>query len=204
MKNFFKTFIAIALIAAFTSYSAQGTEGYFGVGYGALNKGVAGTGIAWYKNSLINGNPAGHVYLGKQFDIGLGFFNPNRQYTVTGNPSGMPGTFGLTPGTVESDSKLFYLPSIGANFMLNEKSSFSATFFGNGGMNTDYPTQTFYDATSSSTGVDLAQMFLGLTYSRKLGEKHSVGLTVLGAFQYFEAVGLTAFGAMSARASNNI
>ncbi|WP_430816789.1 OmpP1/FadL family transporter [Carboxylicivirga sp. RSCT41] len=173
------------------------TDGYFGVGYGAQNKGLAGAGIAWYKYSLMNGNPAGKVFLGKQYQVGVGFFNPNRQYTVTGNPSMMPGTMGLMPGTVESDSKWFVMPSIAANWMLNEKSSLSASLFGNGGMNTDYPTMTFGDMSSSTTGVDLAQMFLDLTYSRKLGEKHSIGVSVIGTFQYFEATGLSAFGPFS-------
>ncbi len=181
--------------------TAQATDGYFGVGYGALNKGLAGAGTAWYKNGLINGNPAGNVFLGKQINLGVGVFNPNRQYTITGNPSGMPGTFGLMPGTIESDSKIFFVPNVGANWMLNEKSSFSATFFGNGGMNTNYPTQSFYDQGSQTTGVNLAQMFLGLTYSRKIAENHSLGLTALVAYQYFEAKGVASFGAMSSDAS---
>jgi long-chain fatty acid transport protein len=88
------------------------------------------------------------------------------------------------------------MPSMGANWMINEKSSFSAAVFGNGGMNTDYPTMTFGDMSSQTTGVDLAQMFLGLTYSRKIAEKHSFGITALLAYQYFEAKGLAAFGSM--------
>lgn len=199
MKKSFKIIIsAFLLIGGIVStQTVQATDGYFGVGYGAMNKGLAGAGTAWYKNSLINGNPAGYVFLGKQYNIGVGLFNPNREYTVTGNPSGMDGTFGLTPGNVESDSKVFFSPNLGANWMLNERSSFSATFFGNGGMNTDYPTQTFYDPSSSNTGINLAQMFLGLSYSRKFFDKHSFGLTVLVAYQYFEADGITSFGAMS-------
>jgi len=174
----------------------KATDGYFGVGYGAQNKGLAGAGIAWYKYSLMNGNPAGHVYIGKQYQLGVGFFNPNRQYTIAGSPSGMPGTFGLMPGTVKSDSKLFVVPSLAGNWMLNEKSSISATLFGNGGMNTDYPTKTFGDPKSATTGVDLAQLFLGVSYSRMLTDKHSIGLTVLGTYQYFEANGLGMFGMM--------
>lgn len=197
MKNTFKTFFSALMIMAgiISTQSVHATDGYFGVGYGAQNKGVAGAGIAWYKNSLINGNPAGHVFLGTQYQVGVGFFNPNREYTITGAPSGQP-YFGLTPGNVESDSRLFLMPTMGANWMINEKSSFSATVFGNGGMNTDYPTQTFYDTNSSTTGVDFGQLFLGLTYSRKIAEKHSLGVTALLAYQYFEAKGLGMFGAM--------
>ncbi|WP_372752198.1 OmpP1/FadL family transporter [Labilibaculum sp.] len=199
MKNKSKIIFSALIVLAglFSTQSVKATDGYFGVGYGAQNKGLAGAGVAWYQNSLINGNPAGHVFLGKQYQLGVDFFNPNREYTVTGNPSGMDGTFGLTPGTVESDSKLFLMPSMGANWMINENSSFSATIFGNGGMNTDYPTQTFYDSSSETTGVDLGQMFLGLTYSRKIAEKHSLGFTALLAYQYFEAKGLSSFAGYS-------
>ncbi|MDE5420277.1 outer membrane protein transport protein [Labilibaculum sp. DW002] len=187
-------FSALFVLAGiFSTQPVKATDGYFGVGYGAQNKGLAGAGIAWYKNSLINGNPAGHVFLGKQYQVGVGFFNPNREYTVTGNPSPRPA-FGLAPGTVESDSKIFFIPNFGANWMLNEKSSFSVAMYGNGGMNTDYPTMTFGDTSSETTGVDLGQMFVGLTYSRKIAEKHSFGVTAIAAYQYFEAKGLGAFG----------
>lgn len=196
-----KNYFALWAISLFIFTTASATDGYFGVGYGAQDKGLAGAGIAWFKNSLINGNPAGHVFLGKQYHLGVGFFNPNRQYTITGAPSGMDGTFGLAEGTVESDSKLFIIPNMGANWMINSNSSFSATIFGNGGMNTDYPTQTFYDQSSSSTGVDLAQLFLGLTYSKKITDNHSLGITTLLAYQYFEAKGLSAFSNMSSDAS---
>ncbi|PKQ62256.1 hypothetical protein BZG02_13135 [Labilibaculum filiforme] len=208
MKNSNKIIFSALIVLAgmFSTQPVKATDGYFGVGYGAQNKGLAGAGIAWYQNSLINGNPAGHVFLGKQYQVGVGFFNPNREYTVTGNPSGMDGTFGLMAGNVESDSKLFLMPSMGANWMINEKSSFSATLFGNGGMNTDYPTNTFHDPNSATTGVDLGQMFVGLTYSRKIAEKHSFGVTALLAYQYFEAKGISTFGQMSsdpAKLSNN-
>ena len=193
MKRFYVITLVIGMLFP---QITQATDGYFGVGYGAQNKGLAGAGAAWYKYSLMNGNPAGNVFLGKQYQVGVGFFNPIRQYTVTGNPSPQPA-FGLMPGTVESDSKLFLMPSMGANWMLNEKSSLSATLFGNGGMNTNYPEATFHDSNSSTTGVDLGQMFLGVTYSRMLGEKHSIGITALGTFQYFEAKGLGMFGMMS-------
>ena len=93
------------------------SDGYFGVGYGAQNKGLAGAGTAWYKNGLINGNPAGNVFLGKKYLVGFEIFNPNREYTISGNPSGMQGTMGLTPGTVESGSKAFLEPTLGANWI---------------------------------------------------------------------------------------
>lgn len=196
-KNFKIAILVIVMVGMGLPEKIHATDGYFGVGYGAQNKGLAGAGTAWYKNCLINGNPAGNVFLGKQYNVGFEIFNPNREYTITGNPSGMSGTMGLTPGTVESGSKAFLEPTLGANWMINEKSSFSATVFGNGGMNTDYKTQTFYDQSSKTTGINLAQMFVGLTYSRKIFEKHSLGVTALLVYQYFSANGATSFAQMS-------
>ena len=191
------TFLILVIIGNLLPEKVHATDGYFGVGYGAQNKGLAGAGTAWYKNGLINGNPAGNVFLGKKYLVGFEIFNPNREYTILGNPSGMEHTMGLTPGTVVSGSKAFLEPTLGANWMINEKSSFSATLFGNGGMNTDYKTKTFYDQGSETTGINLAQMFLGLTYSRKIAEKHSLGVTALVVYQYFSATGVATFASMS-------
>ena len=127
------TFLILVIIGSLLPEKVHATDGYFGVGYGAQNKGLAGAGTAWYKNGLINGNPAGNVFLGKKYLVGFEIFNPNREYTITGAPSQMPQTMGLTPGTVESGSKAFLEPTLGANWMLNEKSSFSvrySPFFG--------------------------------------------------------------------------
>lgn len=201
MKNLMWKKLLLAGTFGLAVLAGHATDGYFGVGYGTINKGLAGAGIAYYQGSLINGNPAGAVFLGKKYQFGLNFFNPNRQFTVVGNPSGTQGSFPLTPGTVESDSKLFLMPALGANWMLGEQSSLSVAIFGNGGMNTDYPTQVFYDPTSETTGVNLAQMFGDVTYSLKIAEGHSLGLTGVFAYQYFEAKGLTAFGGFSSDAS---
>lgn len=202
MKNLkFKKAFVLIVVSLFISVQSMATDGYFSTGYGTINKGLAGAGIAYYQGSLVNGNPAGVVFLGNKYQLGVSFFNPNRQYTIAGNPSGMEGTFGLMPGSVESDSKFFLIPSLGANWMLSEKSAISAALFGNGGMNTDYPTNTFHDPMSETTGVNLAQMFGNITYSQKLGEKHSIGVTGVLAYQYFEAKGLLAFGGFSSNAN---
>jgi len=181
---------------------SQATDGYFGVGYGTINKGLAGAGVAYYQGSLINGNPAGIAFLGKQYEASLEFFNPNRKFTVTGTPSGTMGSFPLIPGTVESDSKLFLMPTLGANWVLGDQSSLSVTVFGNGGMNTDYPTDVFYDPTSETTGVNLAQLFGNVTYAFKIADVHSIGVTGVFAYQYFEAKGLASFADFSSDATN--
>jgi long-chain fatty acid transport protein len=122
-------------------------------------------------------------------------FSPNREFTVTGNPSGAPGTFPLAPGTTESDKNLFPIPSLGGNWMLNDQSSIGLAIYGNGGMNTEYPAAIFGGA--NPTGVNLAQMFINTSYSRMLGENHAFGVSAIMAVQFFEATGLENFGGFS-------
>jgi len=189
--------IASFLIFMLFTPAVFATDGYFGVGYDTKSKGMGGAGVALFQNSLFgNSNPAAMVMNGDKYGISLGLFNPNRDYTVTGAPSGYPGTFGLYPGTLESDSKLFPMPSMVANWMINDKSSFGVSLFGNGGMNTNYPTKTF-GGSPDATGVNLMQMFGAFTYSVKLGAKWSAGFSAIIAWQSFEAKGLEAFGMMS-------
>ena len=190
------------LVIAFLlcTFNLSATEGYLSLGYGAYHKGLAGAGIGLHFTSLVNGNPASHVFLDKTYSMGVSLFMPSRQYTIEGNPSMIPGTFGLTPGTVESESKLFIIPHMAAVFPLNEKSALGLSFFGHGGMNTNYPSQTFYDQSTDATGVDLTQMFLSVSYSYKLASNHSLGLTALVAGQFFSSEGLSSFGAFSSNA----
>jgi len=207
MKN--KLILPIIFMLSFSlmgTWDLSATDGYFSLGNGVLSKGVAGVGVGYHPYSLIGGNPAGHVFIGAQFDVGVGFFSPLREYTITGAPSGMPGTFGLAPGTVESDSKLFVLPSLGANFSLGANTTWGVAIYGNGGMNTNYPTRTFGDANISTTGVNMAQLFANLNFSQKLTANHALGLSVVIGYQYFEAEGLSNFAPFSmnpAKLTNN-
>lgn len=190
---------SVIMIVAMFSFvaSAYATNGYFAHGYSIKNKALAGAGVALPMDALTaTTNPAGMVFVGNRVDAGLTLFMPSREYTVRGNPSGAPGTFGLTPGTVKSGSEMFVIPSVGVNWMLNENSSAGVSVYGNGGMNTDYDTNTFYG--SSPTGIDLMQLFITPTYSVKLSPKHAVGISAILAYQSFEALGLQAFGAFSA------
>ena len=194
MKKILAVFypVVLAVLSLFFATSVHATNGYFAHGFGVNDQGLAGAGVALPQDTLDAAvNPANMVFLGKRYDLGIAFFNPNRQYTVTGNPSGGPGTFPLAPGTVKSDSKWFVLPSFGANWMLDANSSFGISIFGNGGMNTDYPTNTF--GGSSPTGVDLMQLFIAPTYARKLAPQHAIGITPILAIQRFEARGLQSF-----------
>ncbi len=199
-RSITKTLVGV-LLAVFASamltVPADATTGYFSHGYGVKYKGIAGAGSALALSSLAAANnPGAMAFIGTRYDFNLGMFSPDRSYTVTGNPTGAQGTFGLMPGKVESESKYFVIPALGANWTLREDQVFlGVSAYGNGGMNTDYPTATF--GGTQPTGVDLQQMFIAPTISVKMEEIHGLGFTPIVAYQRFEAKGMQAFGMFS-------
>jgi long-chain fatty acid transport protein len=198
-----KIFSAIVLIVLLINSNIFATNGYLRHGYGVKYSALSGAGVAIPLSSLgAATNPAGLVYSGNNYELGVALFSPNREYTVTGNPSGFPNTFGLVPGTTKSESNTFYIPTLGATWMINDKSAVGAMVFANGGMNTDYPTATFHDPYSGVTGVNLEQIFFGVTYSIELFENHAFGVTGLFGFQRFAAKGIFAFGNFSTDPNN--
>jgi len=83
---------------------------------------VVGGGAALYLGPMAAAtNPGGMAFVGKQYDLSLSILNPSRRYTVTGGPSMISGTFGLASGTYESKSPVFYIPTISANWLLNDE-----------------------------------------------------------------------------------
>lgn len=199
-KNHLNRLVGLLTLLVCATQISFATDGYFSIGYGTKNKGMAGAGVAMYSNSLIGGNPAGNVFLGKEISFGVGVFAPMREYTISANTEGQPGIFPLTPGNVKSDKPVFFIPSVGGNWMINKTSAIGFSIYGNGGMNTSYPTKTFDNPqapVTSPTGINLSQLFSEITYSMKLGKNHSIGISAIGAFQMFEAEGLQAFSGMS-------
>ena len=186
-----RLFAAIVLLLAATPLLA--TNGYFVHGNSTSSKAMGGAGIALSQEALdVSGNPASAAFLDNELSAGVALFSPDRSYTVIGNPSGYPGTFGLQSGSVRSKSRMFFMPSLAANIRpADSKNAFSFAFFAHGGMNTDYRTNTFYG--SDHTGVDLGQMFLTATYARRITERQSIGISAVGAYQRFSAQGLQAF-----------
>ncbi len=180
------------------------TNGYSPTGFGTTNKGLAGAGVALPQDTLAAAtNPAGMVRLPARMDVGAALFIPNRGFTADPNGPQM-----IQPGQYDSANDLFLVPHFGYNRPLDAVSSIGLSLGGNGGMNTEYnravwknfaaPAGTamnptgFFSATSP-TGVDLAQLFLGLTYARKLSDTQSLGIMPIIAFQRFKAEGLEPF-----------
>lgn len=200
--------LAGAIAALLAAPGALATNGYFSHGYSLKEKGLAGAGAALPQDALAAAsNPAGMVEVGDRIDAGALIFSPRRSYTISGNPSGMPGSFGLTPGKYHSGSEYFLIPHFGWNHMIDDDRAIGVSIYGNGGMNTDWPskagaggTGTFYGGTvpggKAGAGVDLAQLFVNISYAQRLGESTAIGISPILAYQRFEGTGLAAFGAM--------
>jgi long-chain fatty acid transport protein len=189
-----KKFLALALILI--APAAFATNGYFTHGQGTASKGLAGATTAMAQEALdAETNPAAVAFVPKGYSLSVALFSPDRKYTVSGAPSGMPQTFGLQQGTVRSESKYFPMPAFGMNMRPTAKDAVAINLVARGGMNTDYRTNTFYGR--DHTGVDLAQLFLTTTYARRITENQSLGITAIVAGQRFKASGLEAFASFS-------
>ena len=198
-----KSLIALSISGALAAPSAFATNGYFAHGYSTAGKGLAGAGVAHSQDALASAtNPAGLVKVGERLDVGGAIFNPNRQYTISGTPTGNPGTFGLSPGTYESAHDYFFIPHIAYNWMLDDTTAVGIAAYGNGGMNTDYKNVPYpYMAGASGTfaggsaGVNLSQLFINASYAKQIDDKNALGASLIMAYQMFKAHGLGAFGA---------
>ncbi len=186
--------IALAALLALIAAPALATDGYFQLGYGTAQNGMGGAGVALSLNTLAPAtNPASDAWV-TGYDLGVALFNPNREFTVTGTSSGYPGTFGLAPGTVKSGSSLFVMPTIGANWKLNETMTLGIAMYGNGGMNTTYDASVFY---AGRTGVNLMQMYIAPTFTIKLAKDHALGVSPVLGYQRFQAEGVSSFAPFS-------
>lgn len=185
---------ALALGIAATT-PAQATNGYFAHAHGAPAKGMAGAGTAHNSGPLAAAtNPALGVRAGNVAGACLTHFRPDRDATITGSG-------GLPNGVHESKNDAFNILCGGANFQDEEgESAWGFLVTANGGMNTEYG--PIFSVTGTPTGVDLAQMFVGLNYAHKLDNHLTLGIMPMLAAQRFKATGLDMFRAMSVSADN--
>ncbi|VAW90811.1 putative facilitator of salicylate uptake, partial [hydrothermal vent metagenome] len=87
----------------------------------------------------------------------------------------------------------------GITVPVNEKSTFALSMAAAGGMNTEYKTNfgdgtTLIDKLTKETGLNLEQVYLTGTFGRKLNKDTSAGVSIIYAYQRFEATGLGIFG----------
>jgi long-chain fatty acid transport protein len=171
---------------------ARATNGYFASAYSVKMEGVAGAAIAFPQDSLtIATNPAGLVSVADGFDAGLDLFQPDRDSTLVQGGQGQ--TFD------GNGTHSFVIPSIGYVQHLSSVLAAGFALFGNGGMNTDYPSNPFarFGATGSA-GVNLEQLFVSPAIAWSITPRNELGLAVNLAYQRFTAKGIAIFGNFSA------
>ncbi|WP_018138331.1 MULTISPECIES: OmpP1/FadL family transporter [unclassified Thioalkalivibrio] len=182
---------------------ANATNGYFAHGYGTKAKGMGGVGMAISQDAYAPGiNPAGIAGMETRFDASVAYFRPERSFEAS-QPTQMGG---INPGSVDSDSENFFVPSLGFVQQIDESRSWGIALLGNGGMNTDYPAygRDFCQMMgqgneggafcSGTAGVNLEQLAIIPTYAQTFADgRVSVGFSPIISYQRFSAEGLDAF-----------
>lgn len=188
--------IAIAFLSFFVAPLSYATNGLSSHGYGAVNKGLGGAGVAWSQDSLAAAtNPAGMNSVGNKLDFGAEFFSSHRAYSVEGGPTGPPpeGAFYLREGGHHSRHESFIIPNFGYNTVLADGSTLGVSVYMSGN-NTDYSSDTY---SGGDAGIDLSQMFVAPTYAWRLNKNHAFGVSPILAYQTFEFSGVSQFAASS-------
>lgn len=128
----------------------------------------------------------------------------------SGNGACVP-PFSVNPGSVDSENEIFLIPHFAYNWQLDTTTAVGVSVYGNGGMNTEYEggsataadqTFTINDSLpgtfgSGTAGVNLEQLFLNVSFAKKMNDKHAVGGSLILAGQRFSAQGLENFGNLS-------
>jgi len=191
--------IAALVAIAAASGSAFATNGYFSHGYGIKAKGMAGVGIALPQDGLAAAtNPAGITEVGDRLDLGADYFMPRRGAEMSATGAGMDGSYN------GDGQKNFLVPELGYNKKMGWDMAVGLAIYGNGGMNTHYNTSPFSGGFGGQNpgGVNLEQLFVAPTFAMKVNKDHSLGLSVIYAYQRFGATGLQGFAGSSSDAAS--
>ena len=167
---------------------AFATAGYFQTGYGLKAKGMGGAAAAFPQDSLVAAtNPAGMVWVGNRLDIGLEQFEADRGSTISGNIMGLSGIRDA------NGRRRFLIPELGYNRMLAQDHSLGIAVFGNGGM-TSYQSNPLEVLNGSNpAGMKFEQGNVAPTFAMKLGENHSIGVSLNVVYQRMRAQGMQHF-----------
>lgn len=154
------------------------TEGMFALGFSTSQRAMGGAGVAYgYEASSAAINPANAANVGRQLQLGLDIFSPDR---------------GFFSGPVDnkSNSDFFPVPNLSYNLPLANGNVFNISMYGNGGMNTDYAIGALGP---TPVGIDLSQLFISATYAGTSGDL-SWGIAPTLVVQTFQGEGLAGFG----------
>jgi len=149
-----RTLTTVAVVAALAvAPLANATNGYFKIGYGSKNRGMAGAGIAFGQDSLASAvNPAALSGMGNRVDAGVELFNPQREGSVDAT------LIGGASSSEDSGATVFAIPNFGVSMDLGGSMTAGLSVVANGGMNTRYGDandgtgNTYFDAFAGAIG----------------------------------------------------
>jgi len=187
-KKRLAAFIAAAGLAV--PFQAFATNGYFAIGYGSKSRAMAGVGVALPRDSLAAAtNPAGMGMVGNRADLGVELFSPSDRSAQSG--------FGGVTRNSTSTQDFFLIPNFGYVKAIDDTTTVGVSVYGNGGMNTHYRPDTAGGVNlfgyGNDLGVDLAQLLIAPTVTRKVADNHVIGASLVLGYQRFKAYGLQNF-----------
>ena len=210
--------VAAVAVGLSVAGNAFATNGYFTHGNGTKNKAMAGSGIALPEDAIdVTNNPAVAPFVGDQLVFGAAVFSPIRKYQTSDSLlNGQMGAFTIGPNSLKSKSNYFVIPHIAKTWQLENDAAWALSFYGRGGMNTDWrggtatfdpdspvgpaPIMTFPGTYgdgafggNGKAGVNLSQAFLDVTWAKKLSDNFSFGVSAVLVAQMFEANGVRTF-----------
>ncbi len=140
-----RTLTSVAVTAALAiAPLAHATNGYFKIGYGSKNRGMAGAGMAFGQDTLAAAiNPAALTGVGNRVDAGVELFSPSQREggadaTGLAVPDLGNGPRQGADVSVDSGATLFAIPNFGISMQLDDKITVGLAMVANGGMNTRY------------------------------------------------------------------
>lgn len=199
--------VAFLLGGALTS-GAHAAGGYFVLGYGPYAHQSAGASTATGFDAFAgSSNPGKLAAAGTRLDLGMLTFLPSRRMARTG--SGTAFDF-----KTKSRNDVLLIPDGAYAHHLNDIWAWGITFYGNGGLNTEYHETTGIPGSNNNPsrcgnkpgnyfggcgelGFDLLQVIVAPTLSYRPLERHTFGIAPLLAYQQFRVYGLQAFEALS-------
>ncbi|MBI5461437.1 MAG: outer membrane protein transport protein [Gammaproteobacteria bacterium] len=181
-----RSLVAAAVAAAIAAPAAHATNGYFKIGYGTKNRGMAGAGIAFAQDSLAPAtNPSGIALIGNRLDGGIELFGPLRDGHLDATGLDVDAaTGGAVPnmplsrdtGKVDSGATLFAIPHAGFAFNMGNITA-GLSIAANGGMNTRYNSNLYSDAFGPAVGCTSTAAICGGFQSGFAGMLELTGAT---------------------------
>jgi len=163
-KNYLVSAVSL-LMGLAVSGQAVASNGYFAIGYGTKSKGMGGVGIALPQDSLASANnPAGAVFVGDRFDIGVNALKTQAEIAL------------IPISSAEHNDAFQLIPHLGYNGMLDQYSSIGVSLYANDGIYSRF----------SNFEQTLEQGFANFSYAHKIGERSSLGGSILVAVQNYE------------------